>query len=377
MKKSITPGQIKANNRQLVFNYIYAHPSSSQQDLSYELHLSRPTVSSCLAEFEELGMIEKNGQIANELVGRKAATYSVVSAYRVAIGVHIHADRVSITAVNLYGEVIKTQSHPIPYSNDEDYPVEVCRRIDDFAASLMLKDEQVLGVSIVIPGLVSPDGSYVTYGKILECTGLKAESFGAHLRWPCKFIHDAFSAASAEMWITHTKSDSIYLMLSNHFGAASIIDGKVDDGKHGHAATYEHIQLQKNGERCYCGRRGCAETVLSIQSLLKGFDEDLDTFFMHVRTGKTKESAKWKKYLSYLAQLIEIIHLACDSDYILSGDLAPYISESDIQVLYKQVERAIPFPDTQDYLQVGKMPMSGISIGGALVMVQEFLSHAV
>lgn len=377
MNRSITPGQIKTNNRMLVFDYIYQHPSASQQDLIYKLRLSRPTVSSCLSELEEFGMIEKNGQVSSELVGRKAAAYSIVSNYRIAVGVHIHADRITLSAVNLYGEVIRTESEQIPYSNDASYPPAACEKINAFIAELHCEKEQILGVSIVVPGLVSPDGTTVTYGKILDCTGLKAELFTPYLDYPCSFIHDAFSAASAEIWISRTETDAIYLMLSTHFGAASIVGGQIDYGKHGHAATYEHIQLQKSGERCYCGRRGCAETVLSVQSLLKDFDENLDTFFMQARNGNTPESKRWKKYLEHLAHLIQIIHLSSDSDYILSGDLAPYLTQSDIQTIYQLIQKTIPFPDTQDYLHIGRMPMTGISIGGALIMIRHFLEEAI
>lgn len=378
MKKSITPGQIKTNNRQLIYSFIYAHPEVSQLELTNELNLSRPTVSGSLAEMEEMGMIEKVGHISSEYVGRKAAAYSIVTNYRMAIGVHVHADRISIYAVDLCGEIVRIQKISLPYANDKAYQKTLCGHVTDFVEALGCKNEQILGVSIVVPGLVSPDGTIVTYGEILDCTGLRIEAFSSHLPWPCSFIHDASSAAHSELWRSDRYADSIYLMLSHHFGAAAIIDSKIVYGKHGHAATYEHIQMEKEGgSRCYCGRHGCAETLISVESLLKGFDEDLDTFFRNVRAGKPKEAKRWEKYLEDLAHLIRIIHLACDTDYFLSGNLAPYFTEEDIETLYRLIEVKIPFPESNDYLHIGTMPMSGISIGGALIMVKSFLSHAI
>ena len=73
MKKSITPGQIKETNRNLVYQHLYKNPDSSQQDISYALRLSRPTVTALLAELEQEGMICKNGVIASAYAGRKAA----------------------------------------------------------------------------------------------------------------------------------------------------------------------------------------------------------------------------------------------------------------------------------------------------------------
>ena len=79
MKQSITPNQIKENNRNLIYQYIYKHEKVSQQDIAYDLHLSRPTVTTNLAALEEDGLITKCGQISTEYVGRKAAAYTIVS----------------------------------------------------------------------------------------------------------------------------------------------------------------------------------------------------------------------------------------------------------------------------------------------------------
>ena len=72
MKKAITPGQISRTNLELIYHYIYKNGPVSQQDISYDLRLSRPTVTSKLGELETLGMIKKDGQISSDLVGRKA-----------------------------------------------------------------------------------------------------------------------------------------------------------------------------------------------------------------------------------------------------------------------------------------------------------------
>ena len=58
-QKSITPDQIRENNRNLIYQYIYHAKKVAQQDISYHLHLSRPTVTEKLAELEEDGLISR------------------------------------------------------------------------------------------------------------------------------------------------------------------------------------------------------------------------------------------------------------------------------------------------------------------------------
>ena len=101
MKKTITPGQISRTNLELIYHYIYQKGPVSQQDIVYDLRLSRPTVASKINELEAMGFIKKDGQISSDLVGRKAAAYSIVPDYRIAIGVEIQAHQFKVLAVDL------------------------------------------------------------------------------------------------------------------------------------------------------------------------------------------------------------------------------------------------------------------------------------
>ena len=49
----------QGNNRNLIYQYIYRKEKVSQQDIAYDLHLSRPTVTTNLSSLEEDGLINK------------------------------------------------------------------------------------------------------------------------------------------------------------------------------------------------------------------------------------------------------------------------------------------------------------------------------
>lgn len=283
MRKSITPNQIKQNNRSLIYHYIYKNQKVSQQDISYDLRLSRPTVTTNLTAMEQEGIITKSGQIDTEYVGRKAAAYSIVSDYRVSIGVEIVKREVKIIAVNLYGEKIDRITCEITYEYKESYFKTVCDKILEFKKTLGIADAQLLGIGFAMQGLVSPDRKTVLYGKIMDFTGLSIQEFTRYLPYPCSFIHDAYSAALSEMWVSPELTDAFYLSLSKHLGAAIISNGEIITGKHGHSSTIEHIQMEtQGGTLCYCGKHGCMETLCSLDVLLKE-KESLDDFFEKVR----------------------------------------------------------------------------------------------
>ena len=372
MKQSITPNQIKENNRNLIYQYIYRKKKVSQQDISYDLRLSRPTITTNLSSIEEDGLITKNGQIDTEYVGRKAAAYSIVADFRIAIGVEILKNEVKMIAIDLYGNKILRHVHEISYKNEDAYFQTVCQEIINFKNSIGLADEQILGVGFAIQGLISPDYKTVIYGKILDCTDLSITALSKYLPYPCSFIHDADSAAIAELWVSPDLNDAFYLSLSTHLGGSLIINRKLMNGAHGHNSTIEHIQLEPKGKLCYCGKHGCIETLCSIHALLKEA-ETIDDFFENVQNHNEEAITRWHTYLSNLSRTINLVHLIYDKTFILGGYLAPYLTEEDLDFLYAEIQKLTPFPENSDFLQISKMPKHNITIGAALPYIQEFL----
>lgn len=374
MKKSITPNLIKQNNRSLIYHYIYQNKKVSQQDISYDLRLSRPTVTTNLTSMEKEGLIQKNGQIDTEFVGRKAAAYSIVAKHRISIGVEILKKEVKMIAINLYGEKIDRMTYEIGYEYKKSYFKAVCEKILEFKDSLGCTDEQLLGIGFAMQGLVSPDRRSVLYGKIMDCTGLSIQEFTRYLPYPCSFIHDAYSAAVSEIWVSPELTDAFYLSLSKHLGAAIISKGEILAGKHGHNSTIEHIQMNPGGKLCYCGKHGCLETLCSLNVLLKE-QETLDVFFEKVRKREPAFGERWRIFLTDLARAINLLHLIYDTDFILGGYLAQYLCEEDLAFLYEQIRQLTPFEEAQDYLLISKMPRHNIMIGAALPYVQAFLNR--
>ena len=373
MKKSITPNQIKQNNRSLIYEYIYKNRKVSQQDISYDLRLSRPTVTTNLAAMETDGLIQKTGRIDTELVGRKAAAYSIVTDYRISIGVEILEKEVKMIAVNLYGEKLNRMTYKIAFEYNSPYFKVVCNKIFEFKNSLGIADDRILGIGFAMQGLVTPDKKKILYGEILSCTGLSITEFSDHLPYPCSFIHDAESAAVSELWASPGLTDAFYLSLSRHLGAAIISKGSILTGKHGHSSTIEHIPMQSGGLRCYCGRRGCMETMLSLTSLLAE-SETPEYFFANVRQKEPSALNRWNLFLSNLAKAVNILHLIYDTDFILGGYLAQYLHAEDISFLHKQIQQMTPFTEAHDFLLISKMPKHNITIGAALPYIQAFLS---
>ena len=172
-------------------------------------------------------------------------------------------------------------------------------------------------------------------------------------------------------------NDAFYLLLSYHLGAAMIFNKQILSGKHGHNSVIEHVVFKPNKKNCYCGKKGCAETLCSISSLLEESNESLDEFFKNARIPGTEQSLKWKQYLSDLSIIINSIHLIYDTDFILGGYLAAYLEQEDVDILYDHIANMTPFEAYSDYIYISKMPKHGITIGAALIYIKDFLDNKI
>lgn len=377
----ITQEYIRDTNRRMIYMYIYRRHGVMQQEIARHLKMSRPTVTVHLSAMEEEGLIFRSTADEHEAArtkrqsssGRKPIKWEICSRHKIALGVEILKDEVKMIAVDLYGHALKCAKFKTGYSNTEKYYGHITGKVKEFISSLEINDpsQKILGIGFALQGLVSEDGSKVIYGEILKCTGLTTDVFTKRLDYPCRFVHEPDGAAVSELWVSSELQDSVYLSMSEHLGGAFISDRRILNGQHRHSATFEHITACENGELCYCGKRGCYETVCSKVALLKG--EEPEEFFRRVRNGEPEASERWQNFLSHLGRLIASLHLVYDTNYILGGHLAPYFTEGDIDTLYDIVRERTPFVENDDYILLSKMPSHNITIGAALPYVMSFL----
>ncbi|MBD8068612.1 ROK family transcriptional regulator [Bacillus sp. PS06] len=371
MDNSITLKDIKKSNYTSIFHLIYQHEKLSKQEIANQLHLSLPTVTQNLVRLEEEKLIEKSGQFESS-VGRRATAYTVCTLARISIGVEIQKKTVNILAIDLKGHAFKQIKRSIDYSNVASYYQELSETVESFISSLNLAKEQVLGITFAVQALTSADGDKITYGKILNMTGLDISVFSQYLDYPCRFAHDAKCAATTELWVRNDIGDAVYLSIGTHLGGALIINDQIYMGKEGFSGTVEHMTIDPSGPACYCGKNGCMETYSSINALL-AVDESLETFFKQVRSNNPTFVARWDQFLEQLAFSINNIHLVLNRDFILGGHISPFLNDKDLEILHMKIYDKTAFPSIEPFIHLSCSPENGVPIGAAIPFIQSFL----
>ena len=375
-EKGLTNISVKKINRSKVYQYIYRKKITSKLQIVQELQMGLSTVSQNLNLLEQDGLIEKNGYFEST-GGRKANAIQIVSDFRISIGIGILKNMFHITAVDLYGNALYTNTIPFPYSNTPDYYKQVTDKIKEFIATNQYDEEKILGVSIATQGITSPDHSTVLYGNIMNNTGMILEDFSRYLPYPCYLEHDSKSAAFLELW-KHPELDSaVVFLLNRNLGGAIITNHQIHQGSSMHSGTIEHICINPDGPLCYCGNRGCLETYCSANALEQAAGMNIKDFFSLLREKKSPQLTQiWKDYLHHLAFAMKNINLIIDAPIIISGYLAPYFLEDDIAYLTKHINVSSPFALNKEHIFVGTNGQYTPAIGAALFYVNQFI-HAI
>lgn len=363
---------IKKRNYSDVYHFIYSHPDCSKQSVASALNMSLPTVTQHLSSLQEEGLIRTNGQLSSA-IGRKALAYTVVPEARIALGVEITAHEMKISAVNLYGDVIAQETAAADFETSPGYYQMFDDAIHSFISCHGYEDARILGAGIGIQALVSSDGSTVTYGKILGCTGLSIEHFCARSGFPCRFIHDAECAAMVDLWQHPELKDAVYLSIGKHLGSTVIINGEFHSGVNGKSGIAEHMILVPDGRPCYCGKKGCVESYCSLTALLEDKDS-LEHFFEQKRAGNPGYTKRFEVFLNHLSGVLHNLHMVMDIPVILGGPLSSFLEPEDLDYLAESVKSQEILPLCETHIRQGaKMPHM-ISVGAALPFIREFLT---
>ena len=372
-EKGLTTIALKKINRSKIYQYIYRSKLTSKLQIVQDLQMGLSTVSQNLNLLENEGLIEKNGYF-DSTGGRKANAIQIVSDFRISIGVGILKNMFHITAIDLYGNTVYTDTIPLTYSNTAVYYQQITDKVKDFIDKNQYPENKILGVSIATQGITSPDNTTVIYGNIMNNTGMRLKDFSRHLPYPCHLEHDSKSAAFLELW-NHPELDSaVVLLLNRNLGGAIITNHQIHQGRSMHSGTIEHICINPDGPLCYCGNRGCLETYCSANSLEQASGMAIKEFFPLLREKKSPQPIQiWEDYLKHLAFAMKNLNLVIDAPIIISGYLAPYFTEDDTDYLLRQINSMTPFELKEEQILVGTHGQYTPAIGAALFYVKEFI----
>jgi glucokinase len=136
------------------------------------------------------------------------------------------------------------------------------------------------GESISALGICSPGPVDHRTGMLLEPPNLQGlhhaplcDALAERLGLPVALEHDAKASALGEYHYGAGRGERsmVFIVLGTGVGGAIILDGQLYRGSSNSAGEIGHITLDREGDLCACGCRGCVETFVSGPALSRRY----------------------------------------------------------------------------------------------------------
>lgn len=377
-RKKATNMEVKKNNRNRVFRYICKHGTVSNPDIAYDVKMSLPTVTQITKELIERGLVEETGELQST-GGRRAKALSVAANVKLAVGLDITKNHVSLVLTNLTGEIVKYERGFQPFSAEDAYYENIKEKLETFITQSGVDRERILGIGISFPGIVDLDRQMIASSHVLGVREQPFDSISRFFSYPCYFINDANAGTYAEgitlEGITAGEADRFfYLSLSNTVGGAIFSGRELVQGERFRCGEVGHMTIIPNGERCYCGKNGCLDAYCSALHLSDAADGKLERFFALLKEKDERIVGIWDTYTDYLAVAINNIHMVLDCDIILGGYVGSYV-EPYIQDLTNKISERNTFAEEHTFVKACRYKVGAAALGAALNVIEDFVKQ--
>ncbi|GLU52649.1 transcriptional regulator [Dyadobacter frigoris] len=282
-------GGKKGDPKKIILGYFANHGNTTIPDLSKELEVSVPKVTSLVNELIQQGLIRDFGKIEST-GGRKPNLYGIVADSAFFIGVDVKQSHINIGLSDLQKNLVKV-SEKLVYQldNTPDSLESLCSYIQDFISELDVPAGRVLGIGINLSGRINYTTGH-SYSFFHFDESPLAEIIQGRVGIPVFLENDSRAMAYGEFCAgaVQQEKDVLFLNLDYGIGVGILFDGQLYYGKSGYAGEVGHMPFFDNERICHCGKKGCLETEASGWALIRMFREKLAGGSSSVVTSKKK-----------------------------------------------------------------------------------------
>lgn len=275
MTLSGKPSLMKKINKNIILNLIREQGPISRAKLSIITKISRPTMSNLIESLkkEEI-IIEKGIGPVNKKGGKKPVLYEFNKKYGYVIGSQLRINEIKTIISDFNADILYETTLEI--ENDRNKEAILKKIFDTFEEVIKgsgVERKSIKGIGLGLSGIVdTKNGLLVSsshfpgLGKNLEIAKLIENEFKIKT-----YIDNSarMMSCAEKIFGAGRKFDNVVTIDTEEgIGAGVIIRGDIYRGFNFLAGEIGHTIIDPNGPKCYCGKNGCAEIMISTKILL-------------------------------------------------------------------------------------------------------------
>jgi len=244
-----------------------------------------------------------------------------------AVGIDLGGTKTEAILLDPAGTPLLRRRRPTPLNSVYEAVVAaVADQIRETTAELAPDAPWTVGIGI--PGSVDAASGLVRNANSTCLIGHPLTSdLASLLRHPVRVRNDAdcFTMAECRGGAGRGYGLVFGIIMGTGCGGGLCSDGAVREGPHRIAGEWGHICMDPAGAECYCGKRGCIETMISGSGVERAFAREhgrqltMDTIVAGARSGDTECIRTFDRFLDDFGRCVGGLISLLDPDAIILG----------------------------------------------------------
>jgi predicted NBD/HSP70 family sugar kinase len=240
--------------------------------------LSQPAVSSLTRRLLESGALIEVGARPSQGGGRRERELALNPEHAWVIGVKVAVHQLTVALCDFAGGVRNTLDVPITSPMTQAMLVRaLAREIEAcLAGAGGAVRKRLAGVGVALPGFIDSMRGEVLWSAVLKPATRKdtvplGQALTEAMGVPVFIENDANMLALAEQWFGQAArvANMAVITLEHGLGLGLVLNGELYRGHSGLASELAHLQVQRNGLTCQCGKQGCLEAYVAHYALVR------------------------------------------------------------------------------------------------------------
>ncbi len=360
----------KMQNAARILQLLRTEDSLTKQDVSRSLHLSMPTTLQNINELMEAGILEECGT-SESTGGRKAKKIRLRPDAGLGVGIDVALHHIELAVTDLRGGVLAQQRIPLEFHDTPAWYQALSEALEHFLQANQIDTQTVLSAGVSFPGIIDGESEVLLRSHIFGLEHIRLDRFHRSIPFPVVVANDANCAGFSELCAE--RPTYVYVSLNESVGGAFLLEGRLYLGGTWQAGEIGHMLLIPGGERCYCGKHGCADAYLSPKVLRKQ-GETLASFFRRVEKQEKTTCETWDTYLEHLAILLTNLRMMLNTDLVIGGEVGTYIAPYLDELCTKAMKYDL-FARDIDYIFPCTHTENAFSAGASMLALERYSSR--
>lgn len=326
--------KLKMNNIMSVLEFLRLNENSSKKYISSSIGLSSTLLTNICNHLKEKNLIIEGETLVSNKAGRREIALNINYDFKKIIGINISSEYCEVVISDLKPNLLFLKKIPTNPKNSEGLMEYIFDVIFDYIKKNKLSTNDFVGIGVNSKGTIDIKNGVIGEDFLKEKIEIR-EYIKNKIDLPVFIENDVKSLSIAQNFFFPEYNDFFLIKYTIHgIGGAIFKNGTLYTNNDNIVGQIGHVIINPNEDYCpVCKRKGCLESIISINKIKKELsevDEDFNEFsikkmFFALEKGSVHVNNILRKSASFMAQsIINTYAITGNEKIILYGNLFSY-----------------------------------------------------